>query len=263
MIFLSHNWKDKPIIGQFDKALIEVFGRENVFYDSWSIQPGDGIIDEMGIGLQNCKYFFFFVSRNSLASPMVKLEWQNALMRAAKNETMKFVPIRVDKSDVPVLLLQKAWIDLYSVGLKEALRQVIDVCSGKNIYEPPAEEFSNLHAYTANNGSKCEIRIEAVHFTEPIASFGFFFSNSPDEIAFSMPSEPVHKRGSHSNIPWIDGKTVNAQMMALDKPMTPGHPFKVEIQVKEGATLDLLSVMHEHKKNDWVVIKVTAESATS
>jgi len=68
MIFLSHNFKDR-----------DIFGQENVFYDSWSIQPGDGIIDQMNDGLTQCKLFFFFVSNNSLNSEMVKLEWQNAL----------------------------------------------------------------------------------------------------------------------------------------------------------------------------------------
>jgi hypothetical protein len=68
MIFLSHNFKDR-----------DIFGQENVFYDSWSIQPGDGIIDKMNDGLTQCKLFFFFVSNNSLNSEMVKLEWLNAL----------------------------------------------------------------------------------------------------------------------------------------------------------------------------------------
>ena len=68
MIFHSHNFKDG-----------DIFGQENVFYDSWSIQPGDGIIDKMNDGLTQCKLFFFFVSNNSLNSEMVKLEWLNAL----------------------------------------------------------------------------------------------------------------------------------------------------------------------------------------
>ncbi len=51
MIFLSHNSSDKRIVEPFANRLAEVFGRENIFYDSWSIQPGDGIIDQMEHGL--------------------------------------------------------------------------------------------------------------------------------------------------------------------------------------------------------------------
>ena len=58
MIFISHTYKDKPIVEQFAKVLAEVFGKDNVFYDSWSIQPGEGIIDKMNDGLSKCKYFF-------------------------------------------------------------------------------------------------------------------------------------------------------------------------------------------------------------
>ena len=67
MIFLSHNWKDKPVVEQVALRLRNIFGQNNVFYDSWSIQPGDGIIDWMNDGLSNCQFFFFFVSANCLA----------------------------------------------------------------------------------------------------------------------------------------------------------------------------------------------------
>lgn len=40
MIFLSHNWKDKPVVEQIALRLRNIYGQNNVFYDSWSIQPG-------------------------------------------------------------------------------------------------------------------------------------------------------------------------------------------------------------------------------
>lgn len=74
MIFLSHNYKDKPVVEQVALRLKSIYGIDKVFYDSWSIQPGDGIIDKMNEGLSNCKFFLFFISQNSLSSNMVKLE---------------------------------------------------------------------------------------------------------------------------------------------------------------------------------------------
>ena len=47
MIFLSHNYKDKPVVEQVALRLKSIYGIDKVFYDSWSIQPGDGIIDKM------------------------------------------------------------------------------------------------------------------------------------------------------------------------------------------------------------------------
>lgn len=75
MIFLSHNYKDKDVVGPIAIRLANKYGKENVFYDSWSIKPGDGIIEQMNNGLEKCKYFFFFISENSLKSGMVSLEW--------------------------------------------------------------------------------------------------------------------------------------------------------------------------------------------
>lgn len=81
MIFLSHTLVNKNIVEPIAQKLAFVFGQNNIFYDSWSIQPGDGIIEKMSIALDQCKYFFFFVSKESLKSDMVKLEWQNALYK--------------------------------------------------------------------------------------------------------------------------------------------------------------------------------------
>ena len=93
MIFLSHNHKDKVLVEQFALRLREIFGQENVFYDSWAIQPGDGIIDKMNAGLEACRLFLFFVSKNSLQSNMVKLEWQSAILKAANGQA-RLVPIK-------------------------------------------------------------------------------------------------------------------------------------------------------------------------
>ncbi len=95
MIFISHNSKDKAIVEPIAIRLRELFGQDNVFYDSWSIQLGDGIIDKMNEGLANFRLFFFFVSNNSLNSYMVKLEWQNAVMKMSKGNA-KLIPVRID-----------------------------------------------------------------------------------------------------------------------------------------------------------------------
>jgi len=261
MIFLSHNYKDKPIIERFDQALINVFGRDNVFYDSWNIQPGDGIIDKMEKGLQTCKYFLFFVSSNSLASPMVKLEWQNALMRSANNDAIKFVPIRVDKSDMPVLLTQTVWVDLYGQGLDVAVRQVIDVCAGKNLYSPSTEKFSNLCATISGEGSVCNIEIVAEHFMEPISSFALFFANPHEDVEWDMPAEPAHKGGKFDNQKLPDGTVANVKTMALDRPTTPGHPFKIQARIKNGVTLKIVGIMHESQRNQWSSVKVIDNNA--
>ena len=124
-IFLSHNHKDKAIVEPIAVVLKNKYGEDSVFYDSWSIKPGDGIIDKMNNGLEKCDFFFFFISNNSIHSEMVKLEWQNALVKAAKKE-LRFIPVRVDNCSMPDILLQILNIDLNKVGFDFGVRQIIN-----------------------------------------------------------------------------------------------------------------------------------------
>ena len=85
MIFIRHTSADKPLIDPIALELAKVFGSENVFYDSWSIQPGDGIIDKIDEALKSCKFFFFFVSKRSLQSNMVNLNGKTLFISVQKN----------------------------------------------------------------------------------------------------------------------------------------------------------------------------------
>lgn len=61
MIFSSHNYKYKPVVEQVAIKQCAIYGLQNTFYDSWSIQqPDDGIIKKMEEGLINYKFFFLF-----------------------------------------------------------------------------------------------------------------------------------------------------------------------------------------------------------
>ncbi|NKB29770.1 MAG: TIR domain-containing protein [Rhodobacteraceae bacterium] len=145
-VFLSHTSADKPIVEPIALRLAEIFGRENVFYDSWSIQPGDGIIAKMNDGLTVPDFVFFFVSNRSLDSNMVKLEWQNALFKAT-NGQCKIIPIRVDDSAIPPIMSQNLYVDLFSHGLEVAISQVVNVAQGNSTFTPQHLGFSNLKAF--------------------------------------------------------------------------------------------------------------------
>jgi hypothetical protein len=257
MIFLSHNHKDKPVIEQFALKLREVFGQESVFYDSWSIQPGDGIVDKMNSGLQTCKYFLFFVSKNSLASNMVKLEWQNALVMAAGGN-IKFIPIRVDDSDMPALLLQTLYIDLFGAGLDAAIRQTVDVVSGKNTYSSATTSFSNLHVKIRIEGPRWIVTIEATQFMEPISSFGLFFTNDLEAFEFDLPGESAYKSGGPFAMTLSDGKQGYCKLLGLDRATTPGHPVVMAFTRPDGIPINMpVIVMHQHAAGQFKSLPVT------
>lgn len=55
-IFISYNHRDATIIDMISRRLELEFGKNNIFYDAWSIQPGDSIIGKMNDGLEIYEY---------------------------------------------------------------------------------------------------------------------------------------------------------------------------------------------------------------
>ena len=252
MIFLSHNSKDKPIVEPIANRLSEIYGQDKVFYDSWSIQPGEGIIDKMNEGLEKCTLFFFFVSNNSLKSYMVKLEWQNAVMMASKGKT-KFVPVRIDDCTMPPILLQTLNIDLYTNGYNVALRQIIDIANGDNTYRQTYSEVSNIEARaTALTGREIEMEVLAKYFMEPIPHFLFATPNAKSEISLVCKDFSEYtmdfKEGVVSK---SNGTFSNALFFMPPTPLTPDFPFVVSFKAQTEKDISIVSVWHEDKKGSW------------
>jgi hypothetical protein len=192
MIFLSHNYKDKDVVGPIAVQLAEKFGQDNVFYDSWSIRPGDGIIGEMNNGLERCKYFFFFISRNSLESKMVSLEWQAALHKST-NSDMRFIPIKVDNANQPVILIDKLYIDMYKEGLDQTLLRMIDVIENKPSV-PYADTFENVIVKIESlTKAHYKITVSARKFAEPALTIIAAFSGVMDDITFKLDNNFMSK----------------------------------------------------------------------
>lgn len=244
---------DKPVVEEIAIRLRTFFPAKDIFYDSWSIQPGDGIIDRMNDALAQCKLFLFFVSKNSLQSKMVELEWQNALYAATKGG-MKIVPVKMDDCFMPILLTQNLYIDLYGQGIEVALRQIVDVISGGNTFRPGVQAFSNLRAYSRQESDSTMVECRAEFFLEPMTKFLYIVGNGENDLVWECPDLNAYESGFHPNIITRDGKTFNAQIMGIDRASAPGYPFLVKITPKEGTRLDLVGVMHERARNDWAEI---------
>lgn len=253
MIFLSHNYKDKPIVEQIALRLMLLFGKDQVFYDSWSIQPGDGIIDKMNKGLDNCQLFLFFVSKNSLQSKMVELEWQNAVLKATQGTT-KIIPVKMDECMMPPILMQTLYIDLFGQGLDIALSQIVDITSGNNTFKPGPQEFSNLRAYVHYENRNLIIECHAEFYLEPISSFLILIHNEESELDFECLSSSLTYGGFNKDIKLDDGRAFNCRSVRIERPTTPGFPFIEKIKPKEGVTLKLGGIMHEKSQGQYRMI---------
>ncbi|MBL1230325.1 toll/interleukin-1 receptor domain-containing protein [Enterococcus sp. BWB1-3] len=250
MIFISHNYKDKPIVEQFAVRLSETYGQENVFYDSWSIQPGEGIIDKMNAGLERCKFFFFFISKNSLESKMVTMEWQNAIMLSARSD-VKLIPVRLDGSIIPVILTQTLFLDLFTDGLEVTLTQASNVIEKKNTYVNEKTEFSNLVAHTALIDNTLTINIKAKYYMEPKSLFLVALSNEQDEAEVIAPFHGITTNGFLENC--LQSPTIksNGWIIGISDPTIPNFPFQINIIKTSNKELTLIGIYHAVSETEW------------
>ena len=254
-IFLSHNHKDKPLVEAVALKLAEIFSQDQVFYDSWSIGPGDGIIDQMNNGLQAPEFVFFFVSANSLESGMVRIEWQNALYSASKGKT-RIVPVRVDGSEMPPVLKQTLFIDMHTVGLEAAIAEIVSVTQGHASFTPKHQGFSNL-SYTkvTTQVGSVEITIQASHLMEPNPHFGFVTQNAEEEIGWSMQNNQPFIGGFNKSAATHASIAANViSMRPMGGTLTPHHPFRTTFVKKGEAHLRIVAVFHQRNENDWVPV---------
>lgn len=251
-IFLSHNHNDKPVVEPVALRLSGIFGQNQVFYDSWSIKPGDGIIDQMNKGLEAPEYVFFFVSANSLNSGMVKLEWQNALYAASKGKT-RIIPVRVDGSAMPAILMQTLYIDMHTIGLEAAVAQIVSVAQGNASFTPQHQGFSNLTytATTSANGS-IDITIRASHLMEPNPHFLLLVGNAESEIGWEAPGAPAFTGGYNGSVTLDGGATHNAiNMRPMNATLTPAYPVRLRLTKRGAAAIDFRGVMHQIGEHNW------------
>lgn len=240
MIFFSHTAADKPLIEPIAIQFSQVFGQDNIFYDSWSIQPGDGIINKMSEGMSKCKFFFFFVSKRSLDSKMVQLEWQNMLMKASSNTDIKFIPVKLDDCMMPAILLQTLYIDVFGKGLEFATRQMIDVVNGQNTFHEGMQKFENVRGELQFISNKeIKLTIKAIAYAEPISNYAILISNNENEVQYNVLGEPFIIGGFQKDVKLDSGEIYNAIMIGINRSTTPSFPveitlnsFDVPIQLK-------------------------------
>lgn len=258
-IFLSHNHKDKPLVEAVALRLADIFGEEQVFYDSWSIRPGDSIIEKMSIGLEAPEFVFFFVSKNSLDSGMVKLEWQNALYSASKGKT-RIIPVRVDGSDMPPILRQTLFIDMHTIGLEAALSQIVSITQGNASFTPQHQGFSNLTytKETTDDGS-IGITIKASHLMEPNPNFLILLKNTKAEVSWEIKNASGFFGGFNENIRLNDGTICNGiTMRPMNISLAPGYPIKIQLDKKTETDIGIIGVLHQRSEDNWLTIPLTS-----
>jgi hypothetical protein len=121
------------------------------------------------------------VSQKSLESGMVNLEWTNALYKSVK-DGIKFIPIKVDNSSQPTILLATVYINMYEIGMKETLEKIVGTIDDKDTSVYKAT-FENLY---------CEVE-KVTDFLVKIAIKACKFRESDPHIAVSYHNKTTNR----------------------------------------------------------------------
>ena len=255
-IFISYNHKDEVLIDMIARRLELEFGRKNIFYDKWAIQPGDSIIGKMNEGLEEFTTFFFFVSPNSLESKMVSLEWQTALNKAVNNN-LKFVAVRVADCSIPAILSDKVYIDVYGEGMDSAVGKMKCVVKSENVYAP-LEDITNLEAEIIMYGDKkIEVVVFANMYSEQTPTLAFACDNNFDD--FNIINHGLMTIGKDEIVLQDENVQLNAYVFTpIGINLRPGFPYRFVAESNSGFRGCCLFNLKELKTNQRIyeVIKV-------
>jgi len=135
-IFLSHTHKDKDVVEPIGNWLSE--RGFDVWIDSWSLTPGDSLIEKVGEGIESSDRLVVFLSPASVTSTWVRKEVASGLVMELAEERglgKKFViPALLTACKVPFFLRDKLYADFtnktFDAACEELERGIRDDPSG-------------------------------------------------------------------------------------------------------------------------------------
>jgi len=251
MIFLSLNVLDKSEVEPIAMKLSAVYGNEKVFYDGWADQPCEGIAGKTDEVLKKCRFFFFFVSKNSLDSSLVKLEWQKAIYDATAKEA-QLIPVKLDDCMMPAILLQTLYIDIFGSGLEYGIRQMVDVINRKNTLKLIEQTYENVRGYkilskSINNELYFEVRAET--YVEPMSKYIVLLQHNEDEIEAKCINNVLIQQVFVKDVEVGENYKSNGIYFDIVRATAPGFPIKFHIKSKTGTPLRFNGIMRQLSEN--------------
>lgn len=255
MIFISHQHKDKEFVGDIAQTLSDIFGEEKVFFDDWSIKPGENIVNRMNTGLEECKYFFFFVTRNSLESEMVNLEWTSTLIAKA-NRQIEFIPIRADDVNIPQILKSIKYLDLYSNGMDTIKTQIIEIIQRQETNKR-YPTYQNLNAYVLRESEEeLKFFIKAKRFFEPNGKFVLVTKLDDTQAEFKLIGGGMTRQSFNSNAAQLGRENANVFFLEIPEGIKKG--FKIGLSFIKKVSIDVdIGLFHMKTESKFERIPTT------
>jgi TIR domain-containing protein len=125
VVFISHSSKDKGFVRQLAADLLAA--GIDVWLDELRINVGDSIPQKIAQGLAESDFFLIVISHNSVVSPWIQKELDNALVKEIEKRRVHVFPVKIDDAKVPTIISDKRHSDFsqsYEDGLKDLLKAI-------------------------------------------------------------------------------------------------------------------------------------------
>lgn len=148
-VFLSHSWHDNPFVTLFRED-IEAAGVE-AWVDEIRLKLADPLPMEIANALANSNYVLVFLSQHSIESRWVQKEISIATSLELSGKQVRLLPIRLDDSIVPPLLVDKLYADFRNAWQYDSeFRKVLGTLNPDAL---PRQEYS-FYCLTVDSARK-------------------------------------------------------------------------------------------------------------
>lgn len=126
-VFISYAYEDRNYADLISNKLREA--GHNVWYDAWTLNVGDNIVEKINDGLKDIDAFIVIISKHSLGSNWVSKEYSLIAFSEIHSKKRRIIPILIDQSTIPQYLDNDGYIDLTvdrESGLMRLLKSLKD-----------------------------------------------------------------------------------------------------------------------------------------
>ena len=126
-VFLSHSKSDKPHIRRI-KSDLEAH-HIKCWIDEEEIPFGGSITEYIEKGLSESDVIMVFLSKNSVLSRWLKVEWQTLFFKQINDNKIMVIPVLLEDCEIPMMLRSRKYVDFsiaseYETNLSRLLRQL-------------------------------------------------------------------------------------------------------------------------------------------
>ena len=125
-VFLSHSSKDKTVVRALAKRL-RADGLQ-VWFDEWELKAGDHIQAKIDQGLEQSRVLVLCMSKNAFGSDWTQLESYTFRFRDPLNKARRFIPLRLDETEVKEGLAQFLYLSWLSDDREESYDKLMEAC---------------------------------------------------------------------------------------------------------------------------------------